>query len=92
MQEYNEIKWDDDYLSEPSSLATLDALYIMLDSYKEEVESKAQLLEEANKRILELEDSVEFWKQQHKEACEDYVYWKDKADVLQFRIDSSLEK
>ena len=40
------------------------------------------LLEEAAEYISRLEQSVEFWKKQHKEACEDYTYWKELYENL----------
>ena len=65
MQEYNEIKWAEDYISNSDAP----------EYYKAR-------LREANEHIGKLEDSVEFWKQQHKEACEDYVYWKERYEAM----------
>ena len=87
MQEYNEIKWAEDVMVPSRELAKEQYRALMLEEdiehYRQIVEHKDMLLKEANEYISRLEQSVEFWKQQHKEACEDYVYWKDRCEALE---------
>jgi hypothetical protein len=73
----NGFKWAEDLMEDDVPQRSMSMYASSSDYYKD-------LLKEANARIAELEQAVEFWKTSFNLATEDYITMKDEYnDLLQ---------